>query len=489
MNIDLDVNNYSHDELLGLLNITSQYDENSLRNIIVNVHKDLKKNISNKTQRKEIIQFFNNVEKKLLLNMMSTQDDDDTDSSSVSSYDSINDVCNVLQSDNADYNKSSNNYGMNVTIDKVNNQPNYDLMRNPKVLSSQEHNTIIHKNIPINDVYNNKIPAGIINPIRRQTLTQIVNIDSIFRKNYESTKSNDFIYNFSVPMNNIVSMKLTSLEMPNIWHTFSAEKESNIFYITVQNLNPGLGIPNKKHKVEIPQGSYTPKDFETAMNNYFTSYVDIDNGTMPLAFLKLQISPFTGQIIIRAQDISDTATTNPKPYNILNSLTYSPNFSFILDFALENNNRSITQNAGWMMGFRESMYIVDPTYTYTTYIKSTTKITYKGYITSEGIFGSSVLHYFYLSIDDFNKNFKNSIISENENSYLGDSILGRISVRTGAMGVIMDDPSDRIFKQRDYFGPVKIEKIRVQIFDKYGSPIGLGDNDYSFTLEMTHLYS
>ena len=53
----------------------------------------------------------------------------------------------------------------------------------------------------------------------------------------------------------------------------------------------------------------------------------------------------------------------------------------------------------------------------------------------------------------------------------------------------MDNGSDLIFKQRDYFGPVTIEKLRIRLLDHFGKVLDLNNNDYSFALEFKQLYS
>ena len=52
----------------------------------------------------------------------------------------------------------------------------------------------------------------------------IVNIDSKF-KNPIYTNSADFIYTFLEPLKNIISIKLSSIEFPNLYYTFSSKKK------------------------------------------------------------------------------------------------------------------------------------------------------------------------------------------------------------------------------------------------------------------------
>jgi hypothetical protein len=464
MDIDLDINNYSVDELYTLLNITPEHNESSLRKIIHDTKMQFKDSIDNKAEQQQYMLFFTEVEKKILQDM-----NDETYSYTSDDNDSID-----------NYNSNYDIPEANILIDKVNNQPNYDLRNNPKLVYSDSNNIIIPKTIPINDTFVNSVPDGILNPIRRRTLTQVINIDSLFRKNYGQTNAADYTYVFPVPFNNVLSMKLCSVELPNLWYSFSHSKRNNIFYITTQNVN---GFPDTKHTITIPDGNYTPDEFITAMNNYFTN---TGNG---LNFMQLLIDPLTGKTIIRANDVSDS-TTNPKPFDASNPPTYSPNFSFTVDFRLEDDlNRSLKKNAGWMLGFRKPVYAIDTTNVFESLIIDIPKVTYYAYLDSEGIFGGNVNHYLFVSVDDFNKNFKNAIISENEESFLGDSILGRISIRVGSHGVVMDDPSDRIFKQRDYFGPINLEKIHIRLIDKFGETLQLHCNDYSLSLELTQLYS
>lgn len=483
MDIDLDINNYSVKELYELLNITPNYNESALRKIIYETKEQFKSSINNKVEKQQYIDFFSNVEKKLLQYLYNERDDDTDDNlTEVTESDNESTVDNSYDHHetslvDANYKTS---YETSIRFDNVHNQPNYNLRHNPNIYQHDIHNVIVPKTIPIQDVFNNNVPDGVINPIRRRTLTQIINIDSIFRKNYMHTSPSDFTYIFPVPFNNIVSMKLCAVELPNLWYSFSTSKKNNVFYITTENVN---GYPDMKHTITIPDGNYTPDEFITAMNNYFTN---TGNG---LEFLQLLIDPLTGKTIIRANDVSDS-TTNPKPFDVSTPATYSPSFTFIVDFRLEDDmNRSLKKNAGWMLGFKKPIYTIDSTNTFDSYIIDIPAVFYKAYLDSEGIYGGNINHYLFISIDDFNKNFKNSIISENEESFLGDSILGRISVRVGSQGVVMDDPSDRIFKQREYFGPINLEKIHIRLMDKFGDIVDLHCNDFSLSLELTQIYS
>jgi hypothetical protein len=108
---------------------------------------------------------------------------------------------------------------------------------------------------------------------------------------------------------------------------------------------------------------------------------------------------------------------------------------------------------------------------------------------SESIYGSGINTYIFLSLDDFNNNFKDSVYSGKDTEYIHDNIIARIPVMSGSNTLMFNNPSDLVFKQRDYFGPVTVERLKVQLLDKFGDIIDLNENNFSFCLEFTQLYS
>ena len=451
---DLDISNYSIPELSQLLNLPNDFTEN---NIVTNTQKMIEEfNIlDNNTESKEYVLFFKDVKEKLLLFL---EDND-------------NDITNSTMITN--------------TQDIQNNQPRYNLLTNPNIIHDNSHYVIESKVVPTSDMFSDVIPTGIINPIRRRSVTQLISIDTKFRSNYNMTSSTNYLYTLPVTLNKVISMRISSIEIPNIWYVYSTEKQSNTFIIDLYNMTTH---PDATFTITIPDGNYTSEEMTTALNNYFNN---VGNG---LEYLTYYIDAYTGKSVIRGRTTID-AGTNPKPFDPVD-LAYSPNFSFSINFKLADNpQRNIQYNCGWSLGFRKSLYLdIDSTNTQENNINyvlpiGTGPVVLEGYLESEGAFGSSVNQYLFLAIDDFNKSFKNSIISENDNSYLGDSILGRITVNSGSSTLVLDNGSDKIFKKREFFGPVKIEKMNIKILDKFGNVINLNNNDYSFALEFTQLYS
>ena len=80
-------------------------------------------------------------------------------------------------------------------------------------------------------------------------------------------------------------------------------------------------------------------------------------------------------------------------------------------------------------------------------------------------------------------------VSDTNSNYLGKNIIARITITSGINTIVTDNASDQIFKKREYFGPVNIDKFKIRLLNRFGDVINLNNNDYSFTLELKQIYS
>ena len=355
-----------------------------------------------------------------------------------------------------------------------------------QLLINKQAPVIKHEDPPIIHTKQEEFIPSELNPLEKRTTTKTLCIDTLFRENHSKTKSTDFIYKLPVYINNIVSMQLTSFEFPNMINFFSSENNSNTFEIGLYNVNTGEYdssgnqiLSDVSYTILIPDGNYMSNTFQTILNNIFQS-----TDSIGLKFLKAEVGLQTNTII-RVNN-SDIDTIGNFPYDVSDNF-YSPDFYFQLNFAIEN--KPLYKTAGWMMGFREETYTITQDNYYVSLIDSLTPIVYEGYLISESSYGSTMDNYMFLEIDDYHNNFPtNTFVSTNTNSYIGKNILARIVLTSGANTIITDNASDCIFKKREYFGPIKLEKFRIRILNRFGEVIQLKQNDYSFVLELKQLY-
>lgn len=324
--------------------------------------------------------------------------------------------------------------------------------------------------------------------IDRKTTTRVLSIDSLFRKNYHSTKSTDFTYALPDPINKVTSLKISSIEFPNSWYTFSTENNSNTFIITIYNCPTPSDVFDTyasviTHTIQIPDGNYRSDLLASSINNLFSN---IRNG---LEYLYFDVNEVNAKCLFR------TKLTGDDNRNMYTSDYLPSDFYFTLDFTIPNiPTRPLYKNAGWMMGFKLPFYTVSNNTEFPKTIIDGAQYkesVYNWYLESESSYGSAIQNYIFLEIDDFNRNSTaNTFFSKTINdSYLGNNIMGRITVTSGMNTIITMDGGDLLFKTREYFGPIRLEKLHIRLIDKFGDPINLEGNDFSFMLEIEQLYS
>lgn len=364
-----------------------------------------------------------------------------------------------------------------------------------------------------------------LNQIKRDIITRMINIDSIFRKD-PTSDSNDFIFEFKEDFKNVISYKLSSLELPNIWYTFSDYLRNNTFTVKVNNFSTGArdGSSNNiiydsgVYEILIPEGNYNPSEITDILNNIFINTGD------GMKFLLFEISQYTGKCIFRVKTKSDQEYQNdPMPFvgDETTNDFYSPDISFEINFDLEEYRitrllqrqiieqysgnicdlscsllniyntqlRPIEYNCGHILGFSKDIYIFDSSNQFLNITKDTVPILYKCYLESEGYYGNTINKYIFLKVDDYNNSKYNNFINDNKYNSNNDNILAKIPVNYGSFSMIYNNNSDFIKKERTFFGPVNIKKIRLSLVDRFDRLVDIGKSIYSITLEITQLYS
>ena len=606
---DLNIDNYSTDDLLEIYKINKKNKGNITEDYVKKMTDEIVgqyKNYNamgiggdmpfsdNYSDDDQYIAFFNNAQKRIMQYLQS-------------GVSFINDGAEGAVA-SASYSKTSDksqgrllqNYAPSSQLsdgDKLVMMPREDSrvqMINPTIATP----TIIHE-----------YTKGVVNPLERRTLKRIISIDTLFRPHHDRTKATDFIWNLPTPINNVVSLRVVSMEMPNSIRMFSNDKKNNIFTIHLYNVrqvyNEGgqqkTVFINHSETLIIPEGFYTSTQFPEMMNYYLSNagapssgkvVRDADGVLLPIPYaasstqlvfnglkmLVMEVNDISSRTIIRTREETDTLpdltddTLPLKRYRAFygNSVTnpqYSPDFYFKLDFNIDNDRsftdyyklgslfvrnvtygvdnegnqvmvdpdpngnecatssvarsrmtsknlqcfrpkldpytghimksntkmRPLYKNAGWTMGFYNDTYEVTKPYVVQGRINplgTYEPVTYGRYIESESSYGSSIVQYYFLEVDDYNRNFTtNTIVAETGNgTNLGNNIIARIPLTTASLNINYLNPSDMIFKQRDYFGPVKIEKVHLRLVDRFGETLDIQNNDYSLAIELTTTY-
>lgn len=352
--------------------------------------------------------------------------------------------------------ENNNPYPLNqntqLTGDEFNNTINQDTIEN-------NHYSLVPYKQP-NAINTTQIhyPKGTVNPIDKKTITKVLNIDTLFRTNYKNTNSSDFVWNLTQPETNVVSIKLSSVDIPISWYNIVDVMERNKFNVIVSNYQD---ITQESYTVTIPPGNYNNTTFISTINKIFDEEDNI------LQNFYAEVNEITKNIVFKLKNYDDLYNENE-------------NLEIMLDFFINKKNFSIKQmdyefqkTVGWNIGFRNMDYLMNS----------------NNSIQGETLFNLKHDDYIFINLDDYNSNCVcQPITSSTWNSYIGNNILGRITIDSSYKNTHYDNNSDHVFSERVYLGPVSLEKFKIQILNKFGETIDLNNSNISFTLELTKIY-
>lgn len=288
---------------------------------------------------------------------------------------------------------------------------------------------------------------GTLNPLEKRITTSHLNIDTRFRKNYHTTSSSDFYYVLPLKMKNVLSMRIVNVELPIIesfrsFYTISSKQGNNSFLIMID-------MTGEHERIVIPDGNYESEVLLNFINNAITNLGGI------FSHICFMTNPESGQVIMGIK------TTAP--------LIFSFSIFFETDMSnVEDKINPLPLKFGWLLGFRRGIY------------------SGKSIYVSEGCLDLSGARYLYLVVEDFHNSSNDMFYGLFGSSLLPKNVLGRIQMRYNddKAYVFNNDNSRVLSNTRNYFGPVNIENLKIQLVDDFGRVVDLNSMDYSFALEM-----
>lgn len=354
----------------------------------------------------------------------------------------------------------------NNLIDNNSNLTNINLSNSIINAQAKDKNVIVHPETQY--IYSNpsEFFPGKINPLNTRITSTYIVIDSRFRDNYETTSSSDFTIYLPTRLTKVVSMQVTSFEIPICFYGISESYGNNYFSITIYYLKNG---EEKKVTREfiVPDGNYNPTTFISVLNNLISPKDEDGNLLYPLdMFSYLNVS-------LDLQE--DSSGTGKVTFGVTGEKA-SDIICFTLDFSKPIKNTTcfetnpISSRIGSNLGFIREKY--------------TKQISYTG----ETIIEPATIRYIYLAIDDYNNNVNSYFIPAYKNATtFTSSIIAKISIKNTFFGLLMENDLNIVTEPRKYFGPVDIQKLRITLLDDHGRILEMSGN-YSFCLIFKQLY-
>jgi len=410
MNFDLNIENYTRDELIQMFELPNNFDRNivdikesKLREGIIN-NKEINKDTQVKTLN------FLLKAKNIILNEYANKPN------------------SKLQEKIEDFYNSS-----------------YEL-KPTKLEDNEEHMVQVRQEKPYLSSFPSEFFPGIINPLKKRTIRKNLNIDTRFRDNYYSSTSSNFNLNLPMNFNNIVQMQLSAIELPTTYYVVSKQYGNNFFSLSV---NGSTTI------VTIPSGNYDQTTIMTAINN--------------------QISLLGAPYNLVAFVLNLAGGTTGSGQTLVGEITAGTVTSIELDFQTDKNGiddrgTPLPLKLGWLLGFRNGNYVNNLNYV------------------SEGILDISGPKYLYLVLDDHNNNVNNNFFSAFNSSILNKNILARISLQANPFNTLQQNNLNVVTTPREYFGPINLQTMNVQLLDEYGRILDLNNMDFSFCITLVTVY-
>jgi len=303
MNFDLNIDNYTRDELIQMFELPPNFDRNILEIKEVKLKDSIINNSEiNKDTKVQTMNFLTKAKNVILNNVK----------------DKIESLKNVI----------AESYNTNFKL------------KTTDIEDPGEHMVQVRNERPFVQSFPSEFFPGIINPIRKRTIKKNLNIDTKFRDNYYSTSSTNFNISLPLQFNDVLQIQLAAIELPTTYYVISKQYGNNFFNLTITtstSLTPFSTI------IQIPDGNYDSTSILYAINNQLTlagapydniSFaINLTNGTTGSGQVLVGVVP--GPTVITAFELNFQADIYGNP----------------------DQNTPLPLKFGWLLGFRNGIYI------------------------------------------------------------------------------------------------------------------------------------
>lgn len=291
--------------------------------------------------------------------------------------------------------------------------------------------------------------------------TQVLSIDSRFRANLAEPPTN-FKYTPLVPIKNVASIRLSSVEIPNTFYTFSLAR-GNIF---MRVSNPNLivnGAPAyydiknvAATRIGIDDGNYVVDVNLNAYQNNLINIIDTQIGDVTTTHigltLRMDIDPISSKITISNANFIPNNPLASVPFD----LDFRPNSPFI--------DRATDWGLGYNLGFRQKFYTGQASYT------------------AEAIPDTIGPNYLFVSLYPDWK-----VVTHNSPDKQSMSPFAKVVITVPKNDVIYDNGSNTVTKEYWLNQPQDVKTFQIQITDPFEEVIDLAGGEVSLTVELKEI--
>ena len=130
------------------------------------------------------------------------------------------------------------------------------------LIVQDDHNIIKHTEAKKEEIFQVNVKSGLINPLTIKTLKKVLNIDTRFRDNYENSSSTDFVINLPTAFKKVLSMQVINYQLPYTIYCISKKTGSHSFYVDTS-------------LIEINDGGYDENSLVREINSKLPSDISL----------------------------------------------------------------------------------------------------------------------------------------------------------------------------------------------------------------------
>jgi len=306
------------------------------------------------------------------------------------------------------------------------------------LIVQDDHNIIKHAEAKKEEIFQVNVKSGLINPLTIKTYKKVLNIDTRFRDNYETSRSTDFVINLPTAFKKVLSLQVVNYQLPYTIYSISKKTGSHSFYVD-------------SSLIEINDGSYDENSLIREINSKLPS------------------------------DISLVYNSSSAKFTFKSVNVFSLNFDYIenadMHYNIATNIDKNQLTLGWIMGFRNSKIVKNGKQTIIKYVGA------NSYEAENCYDGGLSNKYYLLSVNDYQNNHANAFVSAFKYQTLTDN-----NILCKMTNSKEDGTKTFLYPKRIYFGPTNINKLHIKIYDEYGRILDVNNGDLSLEIECEILY-
>jgi len=380
--MDTDVNNYTVQELLGILELGGDESDTTYDEVFDKTNYYIEK--FDNDENASLTIFFQDIQNRLLPYFEDINRSEDTKS------------------------KPSEKQTLDWFQNEALKQP--DTIQTNKITDRKQkidvyenlHLPMNRQQVGVNNNFNIPVAQDTLNPNLKNITSRFINLDSQFRQASSGNEisSTDYTLDLSEHLTNVLSLRLYSIQIPVTWYAIDLQYGNTCFWLII---NQNISV-----KISIEPGNYNSIDFVSRLNIGQDGSSNFNNGsfipfppTLISANYPISYNQNNGKILMNFTGMRYVdASGNEYPLDETTQIIFFDIYGVLTcDNGYCNQINVIDQTLGWLMGYRYPYIYIDTS----------------GNANAVAVLDLYGPKYLILAIDDYNQNhINNGLISITE---------------------------------------------------------------------------